>query len=110
MNPKQLAVVFGLLTLGVALNCLGDPPEFGHTEESAQIDQLRRDVEELKQNVATLRTKLFDLEYREMPRNLRLLPDGQLAEHPSGDYLRFPIEVERANAVPPWWSRDQRPR
>ena len=110
MIAKRTAVVCGLLTLGIALSCFGDPPEFGQTEESIQIDQLRREVDELKQSVAALQTKLCELEYQEMPRTLRLLSNGQLLEPAAAGYLRFPIEVERGSAVPPWQNRQPSPR
>ncbi|MCI0358940.1 MAG: hypothetical protein L0211_10715 [Planctomycetaceae bacterium] len=101
MIEKRTAVVGGLLTLGIALSCPGGPPEFGQTEESIQIDQLRREVEELKQNVAALQTKLSELEYQGMPRTLRLSSDGQRLESAPGCYLRFPLEMERGSAMPP---------
>ena len=105
MIIERTAIVCGLLTFGLAMSCFGDPPRFGQTEESAEIDQLRREVEELKQTVSALRTRLCQLEYPGLPQAIRSLPDGQLLEPASDGYLRFPIDVERANALPPRWNR-----
>lgn len=114
MNPKRLAVIVGLLTLGATLTCFGDPPVAESTAESETIEQLRREVEELKETVKALRTRLNELEYQGLPQGPKLLPEGKLPEAPASDaakgYLRFPFDIERANFIWPSWNRQQRAR
>ena len=62
MNTPRSAIVWGLVTLGIALACFGDPPEFGQSEESIEIQQLRREFDDLKQTVHFLRNRLNELE------------------------------------------------
>ena len=69
MNSKQLAIVFSLLTLSVTLTCFGDPPVAEPTPDET-IEQLRREVEELKETVKALRARLSELEYQGLPQCL----------------------------------------
>lgn len=125
MNPKRLAIFVGLLTLGVTLTCFGDPPVavpsiVAPMAESETIEQLRREVEELKQMVKALRTRLSELEYQGLPQAPRMLPEGpgtegsapegQAPEAAPASYLRFPYDIERANFIWPQWNRQQRVR
>ena len=113
MNARLLAVVCGLAVAGWGWKCFAEPPLLpGH--ESDTTEQLRREVEELRQTVNALRARLDELEYQGLPQAAKLMSGGQLTEphseiSPVG-YLRFPFNIERGTSAPIWFKRSRKAR
>jgi hypothetical protein len=108
MNARLLVVVFGLAVVGWSWDCCAEPPVLP-ANESETVEQLRREVAELRQTVDALRAKLNELEYQGLPQAAKFLPDRELAEAPRNPfpvgYLRFPYHIERGTSAPVWWNR-----
>jgi hypothetical protein len=95
MLSKHLAIALWLVVVGLGNSCFGEPPN-----ESGTVEQLRREVAELKELVNVLRERLNELEYQGLPRALRLSPRGEAPVTAPVGYLRFPLDVERGTAIP----------
>ena len=101
MYARSIIVVAGFLLVGLGATCRGQAPFEEVAAEEATIDQLRREVAELKKTVAELRERLQPLEYQRLPRMKSEVLEVPIYAEPAGP-LRFPIEIERANFPPPW--------
>lgn len=110
MNARLFAVVCGLAVAGWGRDCFAEPPVLP-ASESDTMEQLRREVEELRQTVNAMRARLDELEYQGLPQAAKLMPGGQLTESHSEispvGYLRFPFNIERGTSAPMWWKRSR---
>jgi len=100
MLSKHLIVACSLVFLSLGNSCFGEPPA-----ESETVEQLRREVGELKQLVNALRERLNELEYQGLPRVPKSVPPVESPGAAPVSYLRFPLDVERGTAIPTWRTR-----
>jgi hypothetical protein len=88
---RTSALAIAVILVGLADACGAEP-----AEDPASLDELRREVAELRQTVIDLRERIKQLEYERLPymRAETVAPAPPEPARPG--YLRFPIEVERA--------------